>query len=80
MLEKELMQFQLSRSISSTVPLSRFPDCNLPLTRQELENAIENLAPDKAYGTDEVSNNFIKHLPHSKVTDLLGIYNRSWNK
>ena len=58
----------------------RFPECNQPLTRQELDNAIENLAPDKAYGTDEVSNNFIKHLPHCKVTDLLGIYNRSWKK
>ena len=55
-----------------------FPDCQKLLTLQELTNAQQNLTPGKAYGTDEVSNNFLLHLPKQKLTQLLGIYNRSW--
>ena len=57
---------------------NRFPEANQRFTMQEMVNAINQLKTEKAYGTDEVSNNFIKHLPELKLRQLLGIYKRCW--
>ena len=57
---------------------NRFQECDQILTLQEIINAQQNLTPGKAYGTDEVSNDFLLHLPMQKLHQLLGIYNRSW--
>ena len=54
---------------------------NTRFTMQEMENAKKNLKTNKAYGTDEINNSFLKNLPQTKTQELLvlGIYNRSWN-
>ena len=51
---------------------------NKRFTIRELNNGIEDLPNDKAFGKDEIHNLFIKHLPENKVQTLLGIINRSW--
>ena len=38
----------------------------------ELQTAIEKIPSDKSCGKDEVHNQFIKHLPHTKLQELLG--------
>ena len=43
-----------------------------------MENAKKKLQPNKAYGTDEISNNLILQLPNNRIQQLLGIYNRIW--
>ena len=47
-------------------------------TIHEFHNTIDNLKQKKAYGSDEICNEFIKNLPTTKKQELLGIYNRSW--
>lgn len=47
-------------------------------TIHEFHNSIDNLKQKKAYGSDEICNEFIKNLPTTKKQELLGIYNRSW--
>ena len=44
----------------------------------EIENAINSLDSDKACGADYFHNQFLRHLPHHKVVQLLGIFNRIW--
>ena len=53
---------------------------NSRLTREELERSIKNLDDEKAYGSDEIHNQFLKNLPPTKVTELLGMFNRSWTR
>ena len=48
--------------------------------KEELNNAIDNLKPKKAYGADDVHNSFIKRQPDSRKEELLGILNRIWRK
>ena len=55
------------------------PEYNSRFTMQEIENAKKNLKTNKAYGTDEINNSFLKNLPQAKTQELLGIFNRSWN-
>ena len=50
---------------------------NSRLKKWEIRNAIKDLPSDKAYGRDEVHNQFLKNLPENKIKDLLGIMNRS---
>ena len=51
---------------------------NNRFTRQEIERKIDKLDNEKAYGKDEIHNQFLKNLPPAKVQELLGIFNRSW--
>ena len=53
---------------------------NSRYTLQEMERNIKKLDENKAYGEDEIHNQFLKNLPPNKVSKLLGIYNRSWNQ
>ena len=46
----------------------------------ELQKAIEDLEKDKAFGADEIHNQFLIHLPQTKLHELLGIINRIWRK
>ena len=53
---------------------------NKRFSMRELITALNDLPSEKAYGKDEVHNLFLKNSPKSKIMDLLGIFNRSWNE
>ena len=69
---------QMLNTIEEAKQENRNPECNQLFNMQEMENAKKKLQPNKAYGTDEISNNFIIQLPNNRIQQLLGIYNRIW--
>ena len=71
---------QFSEDIARTKEKGAFPQCDSIFTMQEMQNGLQKLEENKAYGTDEVGNEFLKHLPLPKVQELLGLFNRSWKE
>ena len=53
-------------------------DYNVRFKMHELVETISELDPDKAYGEDQIHNQFLIHLPNGRRNDLLGIINRLW--
>ena len=51
---------------------------NLPLTEEELHNALDN-SRNTAPGKDQINFEMIKELPQNAKTYLLKIYNQIWN-
>ena len=46
----------------------------------EILQGIKHLPSDRSFGKDEVHNQFLINLPKNKISDILGIHNRSWNQ
>jgi ribonuclease HI len=50
-----------------------------PFRMSELLQAIREIKPRKAPGSDQISNEMLRNLPAEGNTELLGIINDSWN-
>ena len=68
------------RSIDVAANNNSETDYNIRFKIHELENAVSNLKPDKAFGADDIHNRFIIKMPPIKTQELLGVINRIWRK
>ena len=66
------------KTIDAAANDQSYQDYNELFTLHELQDTIDELKSESAYGDDEIHNGFLKHLPPYKSTDLLGILNRIW--
>ena len=71
---------EVTETIENAKTGGQFPTSDTRFTMHELQNALKKLEKNKAYGTDEISNNILLHLPHTKHQELLGMFNRSWRE
>ena len=51
---------------------------NARFVLKEIKDTIHHLNANKSCGADYVHNQFLIHLPETKIMQLLGIFNRIW--
>ena len=72
------IQARLDQLERAKNPEDEVPDTDAKFTLNEMDNAMSHLVTGKSYGTDDIPNEFILHIPRMQLNVLLGIYNRSW--